>query len=108
MEAERKIEFNKDCSIRKAVEIIAQKHSILIFNELLKYRVLRFGELRKVLGNLNTGTLTTTLKRLEKSDLIQRKVYSEIPPKVEYSLTPKGKELEKVLLKLQEWYEKWF
>lgn len=102
------IEFNKDCSIRKAIGIIGQKHSILIFNELLKHGVLRFGELRKVLGNLNTGTLTTTLKQLEESGLIERKVYSEIPPKVEYSLSKKGKELEKVLLQLQLWYEKWY
>ncbi|USN87801.1 MAG: helix-turn-helix transcriptional regulator [Candidatus Nomurabacteria bacterium] len=107
-EKEVGIEFNKDCSIRKALGIIGQKHSILIFNELLKHQVLRFGELRKVLGNLNTGTLTVTLKQLEKSGLIRRKVYSEIPPRVEYSLTDKGKELERVLLQLQDWYETWY
>ncbi|MEZ4104376.1 MAG: helix-turn-helix domain-containing protein [Candidatus Paceibacterota bacterium] len=102
------IEFNKDCSIRKAIEIIGQKHSILIFNELLKHQVLRFGELRRVLGNLNTGTLSITLKQLEDSGLIRRTVFSEIPPRVEYSLTDKGKELEKVLIQLQLWYEKWY
>ena len=132
------IEFNKDCSIRKAIEIIGMKNSILIFNELLKHnvlrfgqlrkvlgdlntrtlttnlkellkhKVLRFGQLRKVLGNLNTGTLTTTLKQLEESGLIDRKVYGEIPPRVEYSLTNKGKELKDVLLQLQIWYEKWY
>lgn len=105
---ELRVEFNKDCSIRKAIGIIGQKHSILIFNELLKHGVLRFGELKKVLGNLNTGSLTTTLKLLEESDLIKRKAYNEIPPKVEYSLSPKGKELEKVLVQLQLWYEKWY
>ncbi len=102
------IEFNKDCSIRKAIEIIGMKNSILIFNELLKHKVLRFGQLRKVLGGLNTGTLTTTLKQLEESGLIDRKVYSEIPPRVEYSLTDKGKELKDVLLQLQIWYERWY
>lgn len=102
------IEFNKDCSIRKALNIIGQKHSILIFNELLKHDTLRFGELRKVLGNLNTGTLTATLKQLEKHGLIKRQVFGEIPPRVEYSLTAKGKELEEVLLQLQTWYEKWY
>lgn len=102
------IEFNKDCSIRKVIEIIGMKNSILIFNELLKHKVLRFGQLRKVLGNLNTGTLTTTLKQLEESGLIDRKVYGEIPPRVEYSLTNKGKELKDVLLQLQIWYEKWY
>lgn len=101
-------EFNKDCSIRKAIDIIGQKHSILIFNELLKHKVLRFGELRRVLGDLNTGTLTTTLKQLEKTGLITRQVYGEIPPRVEYSLTDKGRELEKVLQQLQLWYEKWY
>lgn len=102
------IEFNKNCSIRKAIEIIGMKNSILIFNELLKHKVLRFGQLRKVLGDLNTGTLTTTLKQLEESGLIYRKVYGEIPPRVEYSLTDKGKELKDVLLQLQIWYERWY
>ncbi len=102
------IEFNKDCSIRKAIEIIGMKNSILIFNELLKHNVLRFGQLRKVLGDLNTRTLTTNLKQLEESGLINRKVYGEIPPRVEYSLTDKGKELKDVLLQLQIWYEKWY
>ena len=102
------IEFNKDCSVRKAISLIDAKHSILIFNELLKHKVLRFGQLRKVLGNINTRTLTTTLKQLEDAGLVNRKVYGEIPPKVEYSLTEKGKELKKVLLQLQLWYEKWY
>lgn len=102
------IEFNKDCSIRKAIEVIGMKNSILIFNELLKHNVLRFGQLRKVLGDLNTRTLTTNLKQLEESGLINRKVYGEIPPRVEYSLTDKGKELKDVLLQLQIWYEKWY
>lgn len=102
------IEFNEDCSIRKAIEIIGMKNSILIFNELLKHNVLRFGQLRKVLGDLNTRTLTTNLKQLEESGLINRKVYGEIPPRVEYSLTDKGKELKDVLLQLQIWYEKWY
>lgn len=100
--------FNNDCSIRKTIEIIGMKHSILIFNELLKYKVLRFGELRKVLGDLNTGTLTITLKHLEKSELVKRRIYSEIPPRVEYSLTKKGEELKGALLQLQTWYEKWY
>ncbi len=101
-------EFNKDCSVRKAIDIIGTKWSIMIFNELTKYQVLRFGELRKVLGNVNTGTLTSTLKHLEKHGLINRKLYNEIPPRVEYSLTEKGRELKKVLLHMQDWYEKWY
>ena len=102
------IEFNKDCSIRKAIMLIDAKHSIMIFNELLKHKVLRFGQLRKVLGNINTRTLTTTLKQLETAGLVKRQVYGEIPPKVEYSLTEKGEELKTVLLPLQLWYEKWY
>ncbi len=99
--------FNQNCSVRKALEIIGGKWSILIFNELLKHEILRFGELRKVLGNVNTRTLTSTLRQLEEVGLIARKIYSEIPPKVEYSLTAKGKELKEVLVQLQLWYEKW-
>jgi len=99
-------EFNKNCSIRKAIEIIGMKYAILIFNELLKHETLRFGQMRKVLGNVNTRTLTMTLKELERFELVTRKQYSEIPPRVEYSLTKKGKDLKKVLLQLQTWYDK--
>jgi len=100
------IEFNKNCSVRKAIEIIGMKYAILIFNELLKHETLRFGQMRKVLGNINTRTLTTTLKELERVELVARKQYAEIPPKVEYSLTKKGKDLKKVLIQLQVWYDK--
>lgn len=102
------IEFNKNCSVRRALDVVGGKHSILIFNELLKHDVLRFGQLRRVLGDLNTRTLTITLKQLEESGLVNRRVYSEIPPRVEYSLTDKGRELKDVLLQLQIWYEKWY
>lgn len=102
------IEFNKNCSIRKAVAVLGLKWSILIFNELLKHQVLRFGQLRAVLGDVNTRTLTTSLKQMEKEGLIERHQYDEIPLRVEYSLTPKGRELKKVLLSLQTWYEKWY
>jgi len=107
MKTKPELVFNEKCSVRKALEIIGGKWSILIFNELLKHEVLRFGELRKVLGNVNTRTLTSTLKELQEAGLINRKLYNEIPLKVEYSLTEKGKELKAVLFKLQLWYEKW-
>lgn len=103
-----KLEFNRNCSVRKALDIIGTKWAILIFNELLKHQVLRFGQLRKVLGDINTRTLTQTLKQLEEADLIKRQQYSEIPPRVEYSLTVKGEELKQVLFQLQAWYEKWY
>lgn len=102
------IEFNKNCSIRKAVAVLGLKWSILIFNELIKHQILRFGQLRAVLGNVNTRTLTASLKQMEKDGLIERRQYDEIPLRVEYSLTPKGRELKKVLSPLQTWYEKWY
>lgn len=68
--------------------------------------VLRFGELKKVLRNITSKMLTQTLRELEKDQLINRKVFREIPPKVEYSLTKTGIELIPFIDHLAKWGEK--
>lgn len=68
--------------------------------------VLRYGELKRILRNITSKMLTQTLRELEKDQLIKRKVYREVPPKVEYSLTPTGKELIPFIDHLGKWGEK--
>ena len=63
----------------------------------------RFGELKKSIGKVSQKVLTTQLRDMEESGLISRKVYAEVPPKVEYSLTDLGKSLQPILNAMLQW-----
>ncbi|WP_148868937.1 winged helix-turn-helix transcriptional regulator [Tenacibaculum adriaticum] len=71
-----------------------------------EYKILRYGELSKTLPDITTKILTQTLRELEKDTLINRKVYQQVPPKVEYSLTEVGMELIPFIQYLKEWRDK--
>lgn len=73
---------------------------------LMEFEVVRFNELRRYLKNVSDKTLSNNLKELEKDRLIIRKEYPQIPPKVEYSLSDRGKSLMEVLNQLCIWGEK--
>ena len=73
---------------------------------LMEFEVVRFNELRRYLKNVSDKTLSNNLKELEKDRLIIRKEYHQIPPKVEYSLSDRGKSLMEVLDQLCIWGEK--
>lgn len=75
--------------ISKAARIIGSKWTLLLLNSLLT-GTKRFGELQRDLNNVNPRTLSKRLKELEKEGYIRRKIYPEVPPRVEYSLTKKG------------------
>ena len=75
--------------ISKAAKIIGSKWTLLLLNSLLQ-GTKRFGQLQKELGNINPRTLSKRLQELEKEGYIKKKIYPEVPPKVEYSLTKKG------------------
>lgn len=67
----------------------------------------RYKEFRQALKGISSKTLAVRLKELEKGGVLERKSYNEIPPRVEYSLTPKGQELVESLIGLLEWMRKW-
>ena len=77
---------------------------MLLIHHLLE-GVKRFGELHRALASISHRTLAKQLRELERDRLIHRKVYAEVPPKVEYSLTPLGRSLHPVLLAMHEWGE---
>lgn len=88
------------------LELIGNKWSFLILQELLRGDR-RTGQLVAALPGISTKTLTARLKELEKHGIVKRTVYAEIPPRVEYSLTEKGKELEPVICALKAVGERW-
>lgn len=82
--------------ISKAAKIIGSKWTLLILNSLLN-GTKRFGELQKGLDNINPKTLSKRLSDLEKEGYIKKKVYPQVPPKVEYSLTKKAEVFKQVV-----------
>lgn len=82
------------CALDYAFRRIGGKHKARIMWYIYKKNnVLRYGELKRMIGNITPKMLTQTLRELEEDKLINRKVYAQVPPKVEYSLTQTGMEL---------------
>lgn len=94
--------INPNCSVYDVMNIIGGKWKIDIIYH-LGDSTLRFGELKKSLVPITQQMLSKQLKELENDDIIKRKVYSVIPPKVEYSLTETGKSLNPVIQSILEW-----
>lgn len=91
------------CPVEFTVNMIGGKYKLLILHKLSLLGVRRFNELRKEFPNITQRTLTRQLRELENDGLINRQVYSEIPPKVEYSLSETGKSLHSILYQIEEW-----
>ena len=90
------------CPIEAALEQISGKWKGLIVYHLMD-ETLRFSELSRSIGNVTQRSLTKQLRELEADGIVSRKVYPVIPPKVEYSLTEKGKTLKSVIVALGDW-----
>ncbi len=103
---EKKYENAKECPITVFMEQIGGKWKPVIIWLLLLKKVMRFNELDKAIEGISQKVLSQQLKDLEKLEIIKRKVYPIIPPKVEYELTPKGLSLEENLTKIMEWSKK--
>lgn len=86
--------------------LITGKHKMVILYCLMEFEPVRFNELRRYIKKISDKTLSANLKELEADRLIVRKEYAQIPPKVEYSLSPRGRSLMKVLDQLCIWGEK--
>ena len=90
------------CPVSRAVEALDGKWTILVVRDLMS-GTKRFGELRSSLVGISPKTLTDRLRSLEDHGLIDRRIFAEVPPRVEYTLTPAGRTLEPVLTALAEW-----
>lgn len=95
-----------ECPITYTISILESKWKWLIIYILSEQKVQRYGELKKKVSRITHKMLSQQLKELEKMDLVNRKVYSQIPPKVEYALTKKGSSLIPILDLMCEWGQK--
>ncbi|SHF37225.1 transcriptional regulator, HxlR family [Lampropedia hyalina DSM 16112] len=91
------------CTVEATLTLIGGKWKGVILYRLLTEQVLRFNELRRLLPNITQRMLTHQLRELEGDGLIARKVYPEVPPKVEYRLTDYGQTLAPVIHALKAW-----
>lgn len=95
----------EDTGFSYTMSIISGKHKMVILYCLMEFEVVRFNELKRYLKTISDKTLSSNLKELEKDQLIVRNEYPQIPPKVEYSLSERGRSLMKILDQLCVWGE---
>lgn len=91
------------CNTELALDIVGGKWKPLIVYHLNNNAVIRFGEFKRLIPNINERVLSRSLKELESNRIVHREDYHENPPKVEYSLTDEGKELSKIVVELGTW-----
>ena len=96
----------EDTGFNYTMSLIQGKYKMFILYTLMEFEVVRFNEMQKYIGGITYKTLSSTLKQLEASGLINRKEYPQIPPKVEYSLTERGKSLIPILDQMCVWGDK--
>jgi len=94
------------CPLDGVIETIGKKWSLLIVNEIGNHGSLRYNDLLDELSRISPSTLASMLKELQNADIISRQAFNEIPPRVEYTLTKRGKELRIAITPLLKWATK--
>ncbi|MDD5158697.1 MAG: helix-turn-helix domain-containing protein [Sulfuricurvum sp.] len=99
----KKDEIRFNCPFELTIELIGGKWKGLILWHLLEQKVLRNGEMLRLMPRITQKMLTQQLREMEDNGLVSRVIYEQIPPKVEYSLTPHGEALRPILDMMIEW-----
>lgn len=92
------------CVVKDIMSVVTDKWSLFVIYNLGYYQTLRFNELKKNIKGVSSRMLSVTLKKLENHKVVTRKVFAEVPPRVEYTLTPFGKELANKAVDLNAWF----
>ena len=95
--------YKQRCPVARTLDVIGERWTFLILRDLFVRGAQRFQDFQESLAGIAPNTLSARLKQLEKGGIIARRMYSEHPPRPEYFLTPKGKELGPVLKALRDW-----
>ena len=103
---DREIKMLPACPVETTLTLISDKWKVLILRDLMN-GTMRFGELRKAIGQVSQKVLTAQLRQMEGSGLLTRTVYPEVPPRVEYTLTDLGRSLKPILDAMWVWGEEY-
>lgn len=95
------------CEIVDIWEVLGKRWSLHILKNLSTNATVRFNELKRLIPEISSTVLSQRLLELEREGLVSKKIYSEVPIRVEYSLTVRTKELETILQQLSDWINKW-
>ena len=98
--------YGLDCPVARTLDIIGERWTILILRDLFLQGPRKFQDFEASLSGISPNTLSARLKRLEEGGIIARRFYDQHPPRAEYLLTPKGRELGPVMKQLRNWGEK--
>ena len=101
----KKVENFDKTGFNYTMSLISGKYKLTILYAIYRFKIIRYNQLKKYLEIISHKTLSTTLKELERDNLIIRKEYPQIPPRVEYSLSKRGETLITILYSMCEWGE---
>lgn len=93
------------CPVETTAQLIGSKWRLLIMRDLLQNDSMRFGQLKRSVGNISQKVLTSNLREMEAHGIVCRRVYPEVPPRVEYSLTKLGRSLKPIIDAMRTWGE---
>ena len=102
----KEVESYDKTGFNYTMSLITGRYKLTVLYAIYRHEIIRFNELQRYLNILSHKTLSNTLKELEKDDMVIKKVYPQIPPKVEYSLSEKGKSFIPILYAMCDWGEK--
>lgn len=97
---------NSSCGVCATSEILCSKWTAIIIRDLAEHDA-RFCELERSLGGISPRTLSLRLRELEANEIVERRTYAEVPPRVEYALTPKGRALTPIVDAMRSYGEQW-
>lgn len=106
LEYDEAVQEDPRCTVERTVAVIGGKWTTLVLRDLLG-GTKRFGELRAQLPGISPKTLTDRLRELEQQGLLTRTVHPEVPPRVEYTLTDKGRALQPIFEAMSAWGARW-
>lgn len=95
--------YNLQCPVARALDVLGERWTCLILRDLVLHKTRRFQDLQDSLAGIAPNTLSDRLKGLESNDLVERRIYAEHPPRMEYVLTPKGLKAGLVVKALRDW-----
>ena len=96
-----------NCAIVGIWEVLGRRWSLYIIKNLSTRNVIRFNELKRAMPGISSTVLSERLLELEREGLVTKKIYPEVPPRVEYSMTVQARELEVIIKELAKWANKW-